>query len=486
MDGEDEKKTDDRVSEELTAHTDINKLNDLISEIGMGGYQWKMFYLCGLGWIADNMWLQILASVLPQVQAEFNVPDATSGMGTSCVFIGMIFGSLGWGVISDMIGRKPAFVLTLTIGGVFGTAAAFAPNFLIYCILLGLMGVGVGGNLPVDGSLFLEFIPRERQSLLMLLSLFWPVGAVIGAVFSWWLIPSYSCTVIDGICDSASNRGWRYTLATMGIITFAMLLFRLIFIKMRESPKWLITAGRKEEAVQVLKELAAMNGKEITASVEDFAEFHVESKAEGFKRFLHSLKELFATKQMAYSTVLIWLVWMTISIAYTMFYGFLPTFLKSSAVDLTLGEVYRNFFIQTLAGIPGSIAGTFLIDTRLGRKGTMVGGAIGIAISLFLFTTTTNSWWQLFFNCLASFLSNLVYGVIYAYTPEVFRTAHRGTAVGMASCLGRIVGVSAPFLSGILIAKDPHYALYLSAGLFGLMGVFAFFLPIETRGKAAL
>ncbi|KAJ3067428.1 hypothetical protein HDU98_009352 [Podochytrium sp. JEL0797] len=75
-----------------------------------------MFFLCGLGYIADNAWFQILAAILPQVQAEFNLPDSIAGMGTSCATIGMIFGSFGWGVISDMIGRKPAFVITLALG----------------------------------------------------------------------------------------------------------------------------------------------------------------------------------------------------------------------------------------------------------------------------------------------------------------------------------------------------------------------------------
>ncbi|KAJ3073979.1 hypothetical protein HDU98_000203 [Podochytrium sp. JEL0797] len=480
------------VESEKNAHTDMDKLNDVISEIGMGTFQWKMFFLCGLGYIADNMWLQILATVLPQVQAEFGVPDAISGMGTSAVYIGMIFGSFGWGLISDIIGRKPAFVLTLTLGGIFGGAAAFAPNFPVYCILLALMGVGVGGNLPIDGSLFLEFIPRERQSLLTLLSLFWPVGAVIGASFSWWLLPRYSCEVVNGLCVAGSdNKGWRYTLGAISLITLAMLLFRMMFIKMRESPKWLISVGRTEEAIKILNELATMNNKELILHASDFAEAQQEeklTKAQQYERFKESLKSLFSTRRMAQSTILIWFVWMTISIAYVMFYGFLPKFLENSASEtpLTLDETYRNFFIQTLSGIPGSIAGTFLIDTKFGRKGTMCGGAVGICASLFLFTTTSNSWWQLFFNCIASFLSNLVYGVIYAYTPEVFHTAHRGTAVGIASCLGRVVGVAAPFLSGILIAINPHYALYVSAALFGLMGVFAFFLPIETRGTAAM
>ncbi|KAI8826484.1 major facilitator superfamily domain-containing protein, partial [Chytriomyces cf. hyalinus JEL632] len=164
-----------------------------------------------------------------------------------------------------------------------------------------------------------------------------------------------------------------------------------------------------------------------------------------------------------------------------MFYGFLPKFLASSntGTPLTLNEVYRNYFIQTAFGIPGSIAGTYMIDSRIGRKGTMTAGAIGIGTSLFLFTTSRDSWIQLVYNCIASFLSNLVCGVIYAYTPEVFATNVHGTGVGLASCLGQIVGVTAPFLSGALIAVNPNHALYLSAGRFALMGVFSVFLPIE-------
>ncbi|KAJ3067429.1 hypothetical protein HDU98_009353 [Podochytrium sp. JEL0797] len=447
-----------------------------------------MFFLCGLGYIADNAWFQILATVLPQVQAEFNLPDSIAGMGTSCAYIGMIFGSFGWGVVSDMIGRKPAFVITLALGAIFGGAAAFAPNFAVYAVLLAFMGVGIGGNLPLDGTLFLEFIPRERQSLLMMLSIFWPIGSVIGAAFSWWLIPAYSCVVVDGVCDSAENRGWRYVVASTSLLTMAMLVIRAFFIKMRESPKWLLTVGRTEEAVQILNELAAMNGKSVRVCVDDFVEAKsygesTVSRTESFRDFVASLKSLFDTKRMAYLTVLVWALWCLIGMAYTMFNSFLPKFLEGSgAHKLTPDEVYRNFFIQTVCGIPGSIAGSYIIDTRLGRKGTMGLGAFGIGACLFLFTTTTDAWGQLAFNCLASFLINIVYGAMYAYTPEVFDTRVRASAVGMASCVGRVVAVTAPLASGALIAVDPNYALYVAAGLFGVMGVCAFMLPIETRG----
>lgn len=465
----------------------MDRLNDLNSQIGFGKYQWTMFVVCGFGWMADNMWFQILSATLPQVQAEFQVSDSISGLGLTCFMVGMIPGSLGWGVLSDLVGRRLAFALTLTLGGVFGTAAAFAQSFTMYCLLLAVAGVGVGGNIPVDGALFLEFIPKERQSLLMLMSCFWPLGSMIGAGLSWGLIPNHSCDPTTSFCDTVSNRGWRYSLGATGLITLTMLLLRMVLVRMRESPKWLISMGRVEDAVLVLKDLAEMNGKTIDVSVADFNEIKRESQTEGFRRFLHALKGLFVTRRIAFSTSLIWLIWMMIGVAYCMFYGFLPKLLLTINPDNhpSLDDTYRDFFIQTLCGVPGTIAGTFLIETAIGRKGTMAVGAIGVGLSLFLFTTTGHTSWQLFFNCIASFLSSIVYGVLSSYTSEVFDTRHRGTAVGMATCLNKVVSISAPFLSGVLIAQNPRYALYLSAALFAVVGGFASLLPIETRGRAA-
>ena len=66
--------------------------------------------------------------------------------------------------------------------GIFGTLVAFGPTWIITSILFALMGVGVGGNLPVDGALFLEFLPFESNKLLTLLSVWWPVGQLIAAI----------------------------------------------------------------------------------------------------------------------------------------------------------------------------------------------------------------------------------------------------------------------------------------------------------------
>ncbi|KAJ3275832.1 hypothetical protein HDU76_010580, partial [Blyttiomyces sp. JEL0837] len=103
---------------------DIAAVNEAIAKIGMGKYQWQLFILCGFGWFADNMWMQGISVAIPGIQREFNVPDSWMGLGTSAAFVGMIVGASFWGPVSDIIGRRPAFTMTLLIAAFFGTAAS--------------------------------------------------------------------------------------------------------------------------------------------------------------------------------------------------------------------------------------------------------------------------------------------------------------------------------------------------------------------------
>lgn len=72
-----------------------------------------------------------------------------------------------------------------------------------------------GGNLPVDGAIFIEAVPPAHQYLLTLLSVFWAIGQVVASLISWVFIARYSCDStligIDGYtCNAANNPGWRY------------------------------------------------------------------------------------------------------------------------------------------------------------------------------------------------------------------------------------------------------------------------------------
>jgi len=98
------------------------------------------------------------------------------------LYVGMGIGSVSWGFMSDTFGRRFTFNSTLLITGVFGILISLGPTWAITALLFALMGFGVGGNLPVDGALFLEFLPTADTRLLTLLSAWWPAGQLFSAL----------------------------------------------------------------------------------------------------------------------------------------------------------------------------------------------------------------------------------------------------------------------------------------------------------------
>lgn len=140
------------------------------------------------GWIRifkltiSSLWLQGVAITLPLLTLEFG-PSATAVRYTTCaLFVGLCIGSAGWGIASDIIGRRPAFNTTLFLAGAFGLASGGASSWIGVCGLFAALGVGVGGNLPIDGALFLEFLPSTRASLLTVLSVSWPCGQFLASL----------------------------------------------------------------------------------------------------------------------------------------------------------------------------------------------------------------------------------------------------------------------------------------------------------------
>ena len=81
-------------------------------------------------------------------------------------------GALVFGLGSDIIGRRKTFFITLAIVSVFGFATAWAPNYVTTAALMGVVGLGVGGNMPNNSAMLLEFLPTNKQYMLTVLSIF--------------------------------------------------------------------------------------------------------------------------------------------------------------------------------------------------------------------------------------------------------------------------------------------------------------------------
>ncbi|KAI1331888.1 sugar transporter [Xylariaceae sp. FL0255] len=482
-------------------------INKAIQDIGMGRYNWHLFILCGFGWFADNLWMQGVSLTLPSLSEEFGVSEKTVRYTTSSLYVGLSLGSAVWGMGADIMGRRIAFNLTLLITSIFGTLAVVAPNWPIVCILFALMGTGVGGNLPVDGALFLEFLPDASSSLLTLLSVWWPVGQLVASVFAWYFITKWPV-----------DQGWRLFIATVGMITFVMFLIRFALFHLFESPKFLLSQGRQTEAVAVVHGVAYRNGKktwlteEILGAVvdSDDIERSAPTRVSAGSVFLQKIssfsfrrmKPLFQHRKLGLTTGLIWFCWASIGMGYPLFNAFLPQYLShgGAEVSVSTGEgsgstaasatTYRNYAIISIVGVPGSLLAAYLVDNKspfLGRKGTLAGSTLISAIFLYFFVafgTTPN--WQLFFTSIESFCQNIMYGVLYAFTPEVFPAPVRGAGTGVASFLNRVTGLIAPILAANIPGDGTSAPIYLSAALILSSFVAMVLIPIETRGRSRL
>lgn len=110
-------------------------INKAIQDIGMGRYQWKLFVLCGFGWLADNLWLQGVALTLPSLSAEFGISETNVRYTTLALFTGLCCGAVFWGTLSDIVGRRLAFNMTLFITSVFGIAVGGSSTWIQVCAL---------------------------------------------------------------------------------------------------------------------------------------------------------------------------------------------------------------------------------------------------------------------------------------------------------------------------------------------------------------
>ncbi|KAK6338154.1 hypothetical protein TWF696_001625 [Orbilia brochopaga] len=274
---------------------------------------------------------------------------------------------------------------------------------------MAVVGLGAGGNMPINSALFLEFCPQKHQWVLAVLSVWWSLSSAFLALLAWPFLLHFSCPLETewGKCQRSQNMGWRYLYLTIAGFTMTLWTIRFFFFKLHESPKYLLAQGRDAQAVAVIDAIAAQNGKENIITVHKLAEVEAavrvarglppkvetgeELEAPGRKtavlqateRFLKAcsilgskqVKSLFATKKLAFSTCMVMLLWMTLSISWNTYNLFLPVFIAQQGIDLgkpSLNTTYRNYALIGICQIPGSFIGGWLIEQKaLGRRGKL-------------------------------------------------------------------------------------------------------------------
>ncbi|PSK37844.1 hypothetical protein C7M61_003089 [Candidozyma pseudohaemuli] len=478
-------------------------LTHALDEIGFGRYQVGLFFVAGFGWFADNAWPSATSYILQRLTEQdlVHYPEGRAPYLTLAQNLGLLAGALFWSLSADIIGRRWAFNCTFLFIGIFGLCAGAAPNFAGLGCFCALWSFGVGGNLPVDSAIFLEALPTNKKWLLTVMSIWWALGQVVTALISWGLISNYSCDDTEN-CVREDNWGWRYFLFTIGGLSLVMFLARFL-MPVYESPSFYLARGNDKKAVETIHKIAKINKKTVDLSISDLiaiddivgGKHHrgafrenelLKSKIRRYN--LSHVRQCFGSKRLAISSTLVITSWALIGLAFPLYNAFLPSYLEQRGLanaELSVATTYRNTLIVAVMGVPGAIIAGLLVELRTGRKGVLFVSLVLTGIVLFGSTTAKTPDSNLAWNCFFNFFSNIMYGTLYAYTPEVFPTKIRGTSVGLAASANRVLGVFAPIIA-IFADLTTSAPIFVSGALFLFSAILVIFYPFEPHGKLSL
>ncbi|KAK4155257.1 major facilitator superfamily domain-containing protein [Chaetomidium leptoderma] len=468
----------------------MHLVNNAIDELGWTPYHTKLFFLNGFGYAVDSLILLLQSVVAAPAFREFGEVGYDKGL-TIAVYTGMLVGALFWGFGADIIGRRYAFNISLIICSVACIIAGGMPTWASLGVMIAFIGFGGGGNLVLDTTVFLEFLPGDKQWTVTLLAAWWGFGQAITGFVAWgFLVPEeWNCVSVD-TCTKENNMGWRYVMFTSGALVFIMSVLRLTVIRLKETPKYLLGNGEDAKVVQTFTELSAKYNRPCTLTLEKLEACGVVTSAHSKNRFsfgetLVHLRGLFVTRKVALSTVMIWLSWAMVGLAYPLFYVFLPAYLSSrgAALDVSTFDSWRNYALTNVSGIFGPVLAGWMCNLPiLGRRYTMLIGALMTAAFFFAYTSVRTAEQNVGFSCAIGFCLNVYYGTLYAYTAEVLPSAHRATGNGIAVACNRVMGILSAVIATVADTSTTA-PIYICGALLVAMGMVAAVFPFEPYGR---
>lgn len=427
-----------------------------LNALPVSSFHYKLLVVAGIGWVFDSMDTGLIAFVLPLLIKEWGLSATQAGMLGSIGLVGMALGAVAAGTLADRVGRKNVFSVTIVLYSLATGLCAVAPNYELLVLFRFLVGLGLGGELPVAATLVTEYIPgRARGRFMVLLESFWAVGWLLAALIAYFIIPV---------------TGWRTAFLIGALPALYTMVIRM---HLHESVRYLLKKRKIEEArkiVSSLEERCHMEHRPLEVTEKDVAE---ETKG--------SFTALW-TRRFIKRTVMLWLVWFGIVFSYYGVFMWLPSLVFKQG--FTVVKTFEYVLVMTLSQLPGYAAAAWLVD-RLGRRYTLSLFLLGSGIASYFFghaeTVTTLLCW----GATMSFFNLGAWGVIYTYTPELYPTEIRGLGCGWATGFGRVGGMVAPLLVGALLtdAWDMGHIFYIFAGVFVLISFIVLILGRETKRK---
>ncbi|MBD7967875.1 MFS transporter [Paenibacillus gallinarum] len=389
--------------------------------------QRKLLFSAGLSWMFDAMEVGMMSFIVAALAKEWLLSPGEVGLITSSTSIGMVVGAALAGTLADKYGRKAVLMWTLLIFSVASGFSALATGYVFLCLIRFVAGIGLGGELPVASTLVSESVPaKERGRAVVLLESFWAAGWIISALISYFIIPEY---------------GWRVAFLIGALPAFYALYLRKAI---QDPPDF----NKKKE----LKKIS----------------------------FREKFKSVWSIEHRK-TTLMLWILWFTVVFSYYGMFLWLPSVMTSKGYELV--KSFQYVLIMTLAQLPGYFTAAYFIE-KFGRKFVLVVYLVMTGFSALWFGNASSELSLIIAGMSLSFFNLGAWGGMYAYTPELYPLRTRSTGVGLSASVGRIGGVIAPLLVGLLVQKGVPFStiftLFFVTVLVGAAAVLV--LGKETKG----
>jgi len=416
---------------------------------------WLLTLILALGNAADAIEIMCIGFIMTEI------PDITTQQKeylSAAVFLGMLFGGIICGSLSDYVGRRPCLLYSLGLNALAGYASACAPDVtaLIACRVIG--GLGIGGSVPAVFSLGAEMFPSPvRGKLLSVVASFWMVGAIFTASFAWIMLGS------DFNGDKIlPNTGWRSFAAVCA--TPALITFLLTLGCTTESPRFLVGKKKYSEAAAALQFMTDVPVRPFDLMRKREQEEDGEEGRKGIREEVLFFSASNSTVALLFSPALLKTTTVLLVIWFTLCFGSygISTWISELFVDIGVSNAFEDAFIFALANLPGNIISIMYVET-VGRRSLLAYGMAIAAMAAFGFAIDTKHKESVvFFAALFNAFSTVGWNSLDCLSVESFPTKVRTSAMGILAAAGRLGAITAQFVNGQLEGNVPLLLLVTS------------------------
>lgn len=421
-------------------------IDELVNHAKFTPFHWSVLLWCLLIIIFDGYDLAIYGVALPLLMEQWSLSPTQAGWLASSALFGMMFGAIGFGSLSDKLGRKITIMLCIFLFAGFTFLGAFAENPTQFAILRFIAGLGIGGVMPNVVALTTEFAPKRMKSTLVAIMFSgYAIGGMASALLGKALVPVH---------------GWQIVFMLAGI---PVLLMPIIWFMLPESLYYLKRKNRDVKAKQIIAKLDT-NYANKEFDIEPIAIQAGDSAP---------LKALFQQGRTT-STVMFWVAFFMCLLMVYALASWLPKLMIGAGYSLGASMLF--LFALNIGGMVGAIGGGILAD-RFHIKPVLTAMFVLGAISLVLlgFNSPAPILYTLIAIAGASTIGSQI--LLYTFVSQYYPSSVRSTGMGFASGVGRIGAIVGPVLTGALLALQlPHQMNFMMIAIPGVIAAVAVFL----------